>query len=388
MKDPFRATYRAPTKQGAAGYDNPRENIDPHLKTQAFSTSEMVAKTGVFAGNLNSNRILVGDGTEAAPSFAFTSDTNTGMYLNTADQIGWSLDGVQKAKLTASGMQLVGDVLPTTAKPMTIRGLDTNSATAVGVVLNASTALTTAGAKLTSFQNNEIEKAYIDYLGGAYFDGEVETGNTISINGQLKFKSVSTPVNTMAYTLGGPGNVDDGVHRYKVMFTTADGDTGLSTDYLVVTITDKTTNGQVLLTGIPISTNEKVTGRRIFRGKIGVSTSSYYLVYTINDNTTTTYTDNAADASIGTVDYRNIENVTAANIWRDGGKYGQIAANNFGLGYYCLGSSSTMTGWYNFALGRNVMRYCTTGTANTGIGQFALNTLASGSYNIAVGTEV
>lgn len=52
IKDPFKATYRAPTKQGAAGYDNPRENIDPHLKTQAFSASEMVCKTGVFLGNV------------------------------------------------------------------------------------------------------------------------------------------------------------------------------------------------------------------------------------------------------------------------------------------------------------------------------------------------
>jgi hypothetical protein len=209
----------------------------------------------------------------------------------------------------------------------------------------------------------------------------------INIQGQLKFESVDNPTNTMTYTLGGPGNVDDGVHRYKVMFTTADGDTALSADYLVVTVTDKATNGQVLLANIPVSTNSKVTGRRIFRGKIGVSTSSYYLVATINDNTTTTYTDNTADAGIGTADYRNIENVTSANIWRDGGKYGQIAANNFGLGYFCLGGSSTMTGWYNFALGRNVMRYCTTGTANVGVGQFALNDLTTGSYNVAIGTE-
>ena len=29
------------TKQGDAGYDNPRENIDPHIKTQAISAKEI-----------------------------------------------------------------------------------------------------------------------------------------------------------------------------------------------------------------------------------------------------------------------------------------------------------------------------------------------------------
>jgi len=40
-------------KQGQAGYDNPRENIDPHIKTQAVSTRELSGSriTGIFYGD-------------------------------------------------------------------------------------------------------------------------------------------------------------------------------------------------------------------------------------------------------------------------------------------------------------------------------------------------
>lgn len=214
-----------------------------------------------------------------------------------------------------------------------------------------------------------------------------ELDNTLDIAGQLEFSTIDEPVNAMTYTLGGPGNVDNGTRRYKVRYVTLDGETSLSPAYLEVTVTDKSTNGQVLLDNVPISPSDKVIYRRIFRGKIGVSTSSYYFVGNITDNTTTTFTDNLADADLGTVDYRNVDNVTGGNIRVDGAKFGQIATGNMGFGYYAMGGSSTLTGWYNVAFGNSVLRYCTTGTANSGFGSYALRNLTTGSYNFGLGVN-
>jgi len=98
--------------------------------------------------------------------------------------------------------------------------------------------------------------------------------------------------------LGSPaaGNVDDGAHRYRVTFVTSDGETDGGPISSVVTVADKTVNGQVSLTAIPTGSN-LVTARKLYRTTAGGS--DYLLLATISNNTTTTYTDNIADASLG-----------------------------------------------------------------------------------------
>lgn len=46
----FQAERHMPVKKGNAGYDNQRENIDPHIKTQAVSTREIVLSDGAAEG--------------------------------------------------------------------------------------------------------------------------------------------------------------------------------------------------------------------------------------------------------------------------------------------------------------------------------------------------
>jgi len=92
------------------------------------------------------------------------------------------------------------------------------------------------------------------------------------------------------------GNVDDGAHRYLATFVTADGETEAGVVSSAVTVADKTTNGQVELTAIPLG-GSLVTSRKIYRTVAGGS--AYLLLTTIADNTTTTYTDNVADSSLG-----------------------------------------------------------------------------------------
>ena len=92
------------------------------------------------------------------------------------------------------------------------------------------------------------------------------------------------------------GNVDNGAHRYRVTFVTADGETEGGTVSSSVTVADKSVNGKVSLTAIPIG-GAFVTSRKLYRTAAGGST--YLLLATLADNTTTVYTDNIADSSLG-----------------------------------------------------------------------------------------
>lgn len=94
----------------------------------------------------------------------------------------------------------------------------------------------------------------------------------------------------------GSGNVDNGVHRYAVTFVTAEGETQLGSVSSAITISDKATTGKVSLTGIQLG-GSNVTGRKIYRTVANGST--YMFLATIADNTTTIFTDNVADSSLG-----------------------------------------------------------------------------------------
>lgn len=93
-----------------------------------------------------------------------------------------------------------------------------------------------------------------------------------------------------------PGNVENGAHRYKVTFVTADGETEAGDASAAVTVADKTVNGQIALTNIPLG-GSVVTARKVYR--TAAAGTTYLLQSTISDNTTTTATDNVADASLG-----------------------------------------------------------------------------------------
>lgn len=94
----------------------------------------------------------------------------------------------------------------------------------------------------------------------------------------------------------GAGNVNDGTHSYKVTFVTAAGETEAGTASNVVTTTAG--DGQVALSGIPVSPSALVTSRKIYRTEAGGS--DYLLLTTIANNTATTFADNVADGSLTT----------------------------------------------------------------------------------------
>lgn len=92
------------------------------------------------------------------------------------------------------------------------------------------------------------------------------------------------------------GNVNTGVHRYLCTFVTSAGETQAGDISAAVTVVDSAINGKVSLTAIPLG-GGAVTTRKLYRTVAGGS--QYLLLATLADNTTTTYTDNIADASLG-----------------------------------------------------------------------------------------
>lgn len=94
----------------------------------------------------------------------------------------------------------------------------------------------------------------------------------------------------------GAGNVENGAHRYAITFVTADGETQAGTVSAAATVIDKAVNGKVALSAIPLG-GSAVTSRKIYR--TAAAGTTYLLLTTLADNTTTVYTDNTADASLG-----------------------------------------------------------------------------------------
>jgi len=99
---------------------------------------------------------------------------------------------------------------------------------------------------------------------------------------------------TTALVATSSGNLTNGAYLYKVTFVTAQGETEAGTASTSRTV--DSTHKQIALSAIPTGVANLVTSRNIYRTQSGGS--SYTLLATLADNTTTTYTDNVADATI------------------------------------------------------------------------------------------
>ena len=60
----------------------------------------------VTFGTLSATKVLVGDGTAAAPSYSFTSDTDTGSYLVSPNTLGFASAGALQAQVENGAFRL------------------------------------------------------------------------------------------------------------------------------------------------------------------------------------------------------------------------------------------------------------------------------------------
>lgn len=114
--------------------------------------------------------------------------------------------------------------------------------------------------------------------------------------------AVAAPTAPTAALAGtGAGNVDNGTHSWKITIVVGgvSGETTGGTASNQINVVDKTTNGKIALSNIPLGP-DGTTARKVYRTVAG-DTGDYKLVGTIANNTDTTFTDNVADASLGAI---------------------------------------------------------------------------------------
>lgn len=133
----------------------------------------------------------------------------------------------------------------------------------------------------------EFGETYPTVLDG---NGQLSHGNLQVVGTTSLITAPSTLVTATLVT--STGNLSVGAYKYIVEFVSPLGNSYSNSPR---TATTTSTQLQVNLSSIPIGATG-VTARKIYRTKVGGY--DYYLLTTINDNTTTTYTDNIADTSL------------------------------------------------------------------------------------------
>jgi hypothetical protein len=209
----------------------------------------------------------------------------------------------------------------------------------------------------------------------------LDANDAISSQVGYNIDVVNAPVAPTGVASAGAG-LTDGTYKYHVTYTTALGETHFGTQSAGIVVAAP--NAQVTLT-IPVSTDARVTGRKIYRNSQDVGDLTlFYPLATIANNVDVTYVDSIADASLtgtGRSNYR--PNTTSKYFMREGIAAAMIDSVLTTFGLYA-GESATEAGDSVF-IGSEAGRYTTTGVFNTYIGRSAGRANTTGGYNVAIG---
>lgn len=210
------------------------------------------------------------------------------------------------------------------------------------------------------------------------------TGSSISAQGSFNIDPLAAPSAIGGYTLAAGTNLGVGQYYYFVTYVTALGETSASATLSVVTTTGNT---NVNLTGIPVSSDPRVTARKLYRTKVGQSIDGQYFLATISDNVTTTYTDSTADASLTGVALQYYKINTTARYFTVSGTQGMVIDNNLTAFGRSAGAAIIASGGANYRtvlIGAQAGQSITTGQANVIVG-VAGASITTGSNNTLLG---
>ncbi len=104
----------------------------------------------------------------------------------------------------------------------------------------------------------------------------------------------TAPSSGVTATQGSTGVLEAKTYQYKVTYYYEDGESNANTTATSILIA---ASKKIELTNIPVSASARVTQRKLYR-TVGDGTT-FKLLTTINDNTTTTYSDNTPDSGLG-----------------------------------------------------------------------------------------
>ena len=153
-----------------------------------------------------------GSGTAGAPTYAFTSDTNMGMYRAADNNLGFSTSGGERMRIDSSGNLLVGTTSSALASTSTNEGIALNADHTMqhsrnGVVQYINR-ITTDGT-ITDFRKDGTTVGSIQARGGDLVIGTGDTG--------VRFNDASNALQPHHATNVTDGTIDIGLssHRFK-----------------------------------------------------------------------------------------------------------------------------------------------------------------------------
>lgn len=293
---------------------------------QVTDAGALTSTSGQIGGFTIGSSKLYGSTIQTA---ATVDGTHNGVVMDTSGLRGYSSSLGEVFNLPTDGSApsfSAGTISKTTYTIDSSSVLETSATAlsgaggAAGVVINNSGVFAGSAGQSTSNANVQLKS---DGTFSLYSNSSnamtIDHGSNILLKqgGNVNFTSVSAPTDPTATLIAtGTGNVDAGTHSYAVTFINAVGETNF--DPTQPTVTTDSSHKQVSITNIATSSSASVTARKIYRTKAGGST--FYLLTTISDNTTTSYTDNTADASLGaSAGVAGPLNSTAGGIYADAG---------------------------------------------------------------------
>lgn len=262
----------------------------------------------------------------------------------------------------------------------------------------------------TSNNSNKPEYALVDTTNAApsssWLPGSASAGsaNPNRMKGSTNYvTSPATPTvqtapvaPSLALTSG--SNLGTGAYKYQITFVfgTSGAPIGETTGGTEATITTTSGNQAVNLSSIPTGPTGCIA-RKVYRTAVGGATGTEKLVATINDNTTTTYSDTTADGSLGAgVPTTNTTAAIRFNVTAEFGADSAVPSSSsqnilLQVGYQYTGSAPSLTYWYNdggtdaspswtqFTPGSNGIRLVNSGTVS---GTYKYTLPASGVQSV------
>jgi hypothetical protein len=234
--------------------------------------------------------------------------------------------------------------------------------------------------------------------------GTTLINSSISTQGAFNINPLAPPPAITGYTLSAGSSLGVGNYYYFATYVTSIGETSAGTTLIVTTTPGSTT---VNLTGIPISSDARVTARKLYRTKLGGTSDNQWLLATINNNTTTTYTDSIADASLTGLGLQYYKiNTTSRHITVSGIQSMFLDTNltaigrNAGSALIAANATAVRTVLVGTLAGQNITTgtanvivgvagaSLTSGNSNSILGDLALYNASTGNNNTAVGSQV
>ncbi len=363
----------------AAGAGTSLSQTGQTITITGVDTAEVTSITGTANQVLASS--LTGDVTLSLPQSIATSSSPTFAAVSATTFTG-ALSGNATTATTLATARAINGVNFDGSAPITVP-------IAIGATLTSATAgsVLFAGAAGILAQDNA----------GLFWDA---TNRRLGINtntptqkldiasGGINYSFVANATApSAALVVTGTGNLTAGAYIYKVTYLNASGETVASVASNTVTV--DASDKQVTVT-IPVSTNNSVSSRKIYRTQSNGSV--YNLLATISDNTTVTYTDNIADATIVANALAPAFNTTSGTIYNGAvrvaylGGVALVSNVNIFLGYQSAVSNTT--GSNNVVIGFQAFFNNTSGSQNTVVGTSALGLNTTGLNNTAIGYRV